>query len=321
MDRRLAPVRSLALGVLALAALANAHWLGLWTLLPLVAAALAFSLGARLSHTAERPEYILFGSWVVSELVIAATILIAGLDSTLLAWLAIPVVTLSSRFSGHGVLAGVAIALALCIGVAFASDAAAVLDYPPLLVGPAAVVIAVGILSTALMRSDLEHRDEAVIDQLTGMLNRNALTRRAFELEAQSRVTGEPIAIVIGDLDHFKQVNDTLGHAVGDAVLTDIAYTIRKQLRAFDLAYRLGGEEFLVLIPGADTEQASAIAEELRQSIAAQPFSGREVTMTFGVSATDRAQTFAYETQFELADSALYEAKRAGRNRVLAASG
>jgi diguanylate cyclase (GGDEF)-like protein len=320
MDRRLAPVRSLALGVLALAALLNAHWLGLWTLLPLVAAAGAFALASRLSEHTERPEYVLFGSWVVSELVIAATVVIAGLDSTLLAWLAIPVVTLSARFSGHGVLAGVGVAVGLCVGVALLTDAAAISAYPPLLVGPAAVVIAVGILSTALMRSDTEHRDEAVVDQLTGMLNRNALMRRAFELEEQARLTGDPVGIVVGDLDHFKQVNDTLGHAVGDAVLADVAYAIRKQLRAFDLVYRLGGEEFLVLIPGADSAETAAIAESLRRTIAAQPFAGREVTMTFGVSATERGQGFEYEPQFERADAALYEAKRSGRNRVVTAA-
>ncbi len=316
MDRRLAPVRLCALAVLGIGAVIGSPWLGLWTVAPIVVAAGAFAFGGRLSERTDRPEYVLFASWVVSELVIAATVLIAGLDSTLLAWLAIPVITLSARFSAHGVLAGVAVALFLCFGVAYASDAAAVADYPPLVGGPAAVILAVGILSTALMRSDFEHRDEAVIDQLTGMLNRNALARRAFELEQQAAVTGEPIGIVVGDLDHFKAVNDTLGHAVGDSVLADVAYAIRKQLRAFDLAYRLGGEEFLVLIPGADSERAAGIAEGLRETIAGQRFAGREVTMTFGVSASRRGEGFAYEAQFERADAALYEAKRGGRNRV-----
>jgi diguanylate cyclase (GGDEF)-like protein len=319
MDRRLAPVRRLALGVLALAALVLAPWLGLWTLLPIAVAAVTFAVGARLSARTDRPEHVLFASWVVSELVIAATVLIAGLDSTLLAWLAIPVVTLSARFSGRGVLAGVAIAIGLCVGVALVADASAVTAYPPLLIGPSAIVIAVGILSTALMRSDFEHRDEAVIDQLTGMLNRNALMRRAFELEQQARVTGEPIGIVVGDLDHFKQVNDTLGHAAGDAVLAEVAYVIRKRLRAFDLAYRLGGEEFLILIPGADRHRARELAEDLRRAIAEREFAGREVTMSFGVSATDRGRDFDYMTQFEAADGALYAAKGAGRNRVLTA--
>ena len=321
MDRRIKPVRILTVAMLGLAALAMSPWLGLWTLGPLVVAALGFAVGERLSSGTDRPEYVLFGSWVFAELVIAATILAAGVDSRLLPWLAIPVITLSSRFSTRGVVAGVVVALALCAGVAFAADAAAVIDYPPLLIAPAAVIVAVGILSTALMRSDFEHRDEAVIDQLTGLLNRHALARRANELEQQSQVTGEPVGIVIGDIDHFKDVNDVLGHAVGDAVLADVAYTIRKQLRAFDLAYRLGGEEFLVLIPGADTEAATALAERLRAAVAAQAYAGRDVTMTFGVSATEGNEAFDYEAHFERADAALYEAKRSGRNRVLSATG
>jgi diguanylate cyclase (GGDEF)-like protein len=316
MDERLAPVRMFTIGMLAVLALIMAPWLGFWTLVPLAVAALGFTAGARLSGHSDRPEYVLFGSWVFSEVVIAATVLIAGLDSRLLPWLAIPIVTLSARFSARGVIAGVIVALSLCVGVALLGDAGGVLDYPPLVIGPAAVIVGVGILSTALMRSDLEHRDEAVIDQLTGMLNRHALTRRAFELEQQSRVTGEPIGLVIGDLDHFKHVNDDLGHATGDAVLADVAYAIRKELRAFDLAYRLGGEEFLILVPGSDSEQTAALAERLRSAIAGQRFAGHEVTMSFGVSATDPNQRFAYETQFARADAALYAAKRGGRNRV-----
>jgi diguanylate cyclase (GGDEF)-like protein len=319
MDRRIKPVRVLTISMLGLAALAMSPWLGLWTLVPLLVAGLGFAVGERLSARTERPEYVLFGSWVFSEVVIAATVLLAGVDSHLLPWLAIPVITLSSRFSARGVIAGVVVALALCAGVAFVADPGSVTDYPPLLIAPAAVIVAVGMLSTALMRSDFEHRDEAVIDQLTGLLNRHALSRRAMELEQQSEVAGEPVGVVIGDLDHFKGVNDALGHAVGDAVLADVAYTIRKQLRAFDLAYRLGGEEFLILIPGADPEQTADLAERLREAIDEQDYAGRDVTMTFGVSATVGGEPFDYETHFGRADAALYEAKRAGRNRVVAA--
>jgi diguanylate cyclase (GGDEF)-like protein len=320
MDARLAPVRRTALIFLSLVALAQAHWLGIWTLAPIAVAAVVFAAGARLSGEAARPEFVLFGSWVVSELVIAATVVIAGVESTLLAWLAIPVVTLSARFSTSGVLAGVAIALALCVGVAFATDAEAVLDYPPLLLGPAAVIVAVGILSTALMRSDFAHRGEAVIDPLTGMLNRNALIRRASELEEQSRVANEPVAMVVGDLDDFKRINDTLGHQAGDAVLAQVAYALRKHLRAFDLVYRFGGDEFLVLIPGGTVDDAREIAGELCRAIATAEFEGERMTMSVGVSATAPGERFDYETQFERADAALYAAKHDGRDRVVVAA-
>jgi diguanylate cyclase (GGDEF)-like protein len=178
-------------------------------------------------------------------------------------------------------------------------------------------VLAVAMLSTALMRSDLEHRSEAVIDPLTGMLNRNALSSRVAELAQQSRLSGEPIGLILADLDHFKQVNDSLGHATGDAVLKDVAYILRKELRAFDLAYRLGGEEFLVLLPGADASQTHDLAEQLRQAVAARSVGGGvEVTLSLGVSASERGDAFDYAAVFAEADAALYEAKRTGRDRV-----
>ena len=120
------------------------------------------------------------------------------------------------------------------------------------------------------MRSDIQHRSDAVIDQLTGMLNRKALGVRALELAQQSEVTGEPVGVIVADLDHFKHVNDTRGHTVGDAVLKEVAYLLRKQLRAFDLAYRLGGEEFLILVPGSDIDHAAELAERLREAVRAE---------------------------------------------------
>ena len=133
------------------------------------------------------------------------------------------------------------------------------------MIAPVALLLCVAVLSTPLMRSDIQHRSDAVIDQLTGMLNRKALSTRVAELAQQSQLTGESIGIIVGDLDHFKAINDTRGHSVGDVVLKEVAYQMRKQLRAFDLAYRLGGEEFLILLPGSDLEQSAQLAEQLRR--------------------------------------------------------
>ncbi len=213
-----------------------------------------------------RPEYLLFCAWAASELMIAiAVALTGGPSSPAMAWFAIPIVTLSARFPARGVLLGVGVTVLMMLAVAFGVDAHAVLFKPPLLIMPLALTMAVAILSTALMQSDVIHRSEAVIDPLTGMLNRNSLKDRTFELAHQSERTGQPVGLIVGDLDHFKEVNDSYGHATGDAVLQDIAYILRKQLRAFDLAYRIGGEEFLVLLPGANLEQTAVMAERLRQ--------------------------------------------------------
>jgi diguanylate cyclase (GGDEF)-like protein len=321
MDRRLRPVRRAALAVLGLALIAGGPWLGYWTLVPLVAAAAIFASADSLTPKVERPEYVMFAAWVGSELVIAASVALTETPGETLSWLAIPVITLSARFSIRGVIAGVAVALTLICAVAFGVDAGAVIDYPPLVLAPAALVIAVGILSTALMRSDVEHREEAIIDQLTGMLNRKALGTRTRELELQSELSGQPVAIVVADIDRFKRINDTHGHAAGDAVLKDVAYVLRKELRAFDLAYRLGGEEFLMLLPGADREQARSLAERLRAALEARTVGdGHRVTMSFGVSASAPATAFDYRRVFERADGALLAAKRNGRNRVVVAA-
>jgi diguanylate cyclase (GGDEF)-like protein len=322
MDRRLQPVRRAAFGVLAVALLASGPWLGWWTIAPLVLAAAIFRIADARLENAKRPEYGIFAAWALSQVIIAVSVaLTGGPRTTTMAWFAIPIVTLSARFSTRGIGIGVAVTLALQTAVAFGVDGAAVLHNPPLLIAPAAAVIAVAILSTALMRSDREHRSEAVIDQLTGMLNRKALTPRADELAQQSQVSGEPIGLIIGDLDHFKRVNDTKGHARGDGVLRDVAYVLRKELRAFDLVYRLGGEEFLVLLPGADLGQAEDVAESLRDAVSREPLGGEAMTMSFGVSASARGNAFDYETVFAEADLALYEAKRSGRDRVCAAAG
>jgi diguanylate cyclase (GGDEF)-like protein len=316
MDHRLGPVRRLAIGTLGIAAIAQGPWLGWWTILPLLAAAGVFAIAARLSERSERPEHILFGAFVGSELVIVATIILAQ-EPLLLPWLVLPVITLPARFSVHGLVAGVGVAFGCMIAAALLSDAGGVYDYPPMLIAPLALLAGTGILSTALMRSDLEHRDEVVLDQLTGMLNRKALDRRVTELEQQSRLTGDPVAVIIGDLDRFKDVNDTRGHAVGDAVLRDVAYTIRKRLRAFDFAYRIGGEEFLILVPGADRATAAKLAESVRADLEDATFSGVNVSMSFGVGATATGEQLDYDAIFRRADRALYEAKRGGRNRVV----
>ena len=260
----------------------------------------------------------MFTAWIGSEIAIAGAVALEGGPRvSALSWLAIPVITLSTRFSMRGVVAGVGIACALVIGVAFGVDANAVINGPELVTAPLVLIICVALLSTPLMRSDIQHRSDAVIDQLTGMLNRNALKVRVQELTQQSSVTGEPIGLIIGDLDHFKKINDTHGHSVGDAVLKEVAYLMRKQLRAFDLAYRLGGEEFLILLPGSDLAHAEDLAERLRARVGVDTVAGGiSVTMSFGVGASERNEAFDYGSVFARADAALYRAKREGRDRV-----
>jgi diguanylate cyclase (GGDEF)-like protein len=320
MDRRIAPVRRRTFAVLGIALALCGPWLGWWTIAPLLGAVAIFAVADRATKSMRRPELGLFAAWAGAEAIIAVSIAIGGgPEVATLSWLAIPIVTLASRFSIRGIVAGVAIALALLVAVAFGVDAGAVVAEPPLVIGPAALIVSIAMLSTALMRSDVEYRSRSVIDPLTGMLNRSALGARVEELRQQSAVSGDPVSLVLADVDEFKALNDRHGHSAGDAVLRDLAYRLRKRMRAFDLAYRIGGEEFLMLLPGSELAEAVAFADQLCAAIAAERFGEMRVTLSCGVATSGAGSTFQYDEAFAAADAALYEAKRAGRNGVRAA--
>lgn len=169
------------------------------------------------------------------------------------------------------------------------------------------------------MRSDIRQRADAILDPLTGLLNRKALTDRFAELAEQAALTGEPIALAMCDVDEFKTVNDEHGHERGDAVLKELAYVIRRSLRSFELVYRLGGDELLIVLPGATAATARDLAEGVRQAIEAARPGGLDVTVSVGVASARGG--VAFEALFRDADNALYRAKHDGRNRVALASG
>jgi two-component system cell cycle response regulator len=153
-------------------------------------------------------------------------------------------------------------------------------------------------------------------DALTGLSNRRAVLTQLAGMVSAARRHGHPLSIAIVDLDHFKHVNDTHGHKVGDAVLVAAAHAMGTHLRAEDQLGRLGGEEFLVLLPDTDGEAAGYAAEKLRAEVAAAP-TPVPVTVSIGVATWDGE---APEDLLQRADEALYAAKEAGRDQVLAAT-
>jgi diguanylate cyclase (GGDEF)-like protein len=317
MDAYLQPVRRATFGVIALSLVAMGPWLGWWTIAPVLLAAVVFRLADNTIGRREHPEYAIFGAWVTSQLIIAVAVAISGgADVPTLSWLAIPVVTLGARFSQRGIAVGVAITILLVLAVALSTDPGKVADNWSLVIAPIALVISVAMFQTVLMRSDVKYRAEAVVDPLTQTLNRNALNHRVAELEQQSRLAKLPVGVIVADLDEFKQINDRLGHSCGDAVLRSVAYELRRSLRAFDLLYRIGGEEFLVLVPGADLERLGTLAEELRESVEDSTHAEQAVTMSLGAAVSPPGTPFDYEAVFAAADECLYEAKRSGRNCV-----
>jgi diguanylate cyclase (GGDEF)-like protein len=199
-------------------------------------------------------------------------------------------------------------------------DTQAVVQDPTRLISAVALLIAVTAITSALMEGELEHRDRAVLDPLTGLLNRASLASRVIEIEEQAHLTGGAVSVVVLDLDGFKRVNDTHGHDRGDSVLRDVAYEIRKSLRSFELVYRIGGEEFLVLLPGVELSEAVRIAERARDAVADARPGGLDLTISAGVAAGSGGD-ISYEKLFRAADGALLDAKRAGRDRVAVAGG
>ncbi len=157
----------------------------------------------------------------------------------------------------------------------------------------------------------------ATVDELTGLANRRMFDLRMGQEVSRARRHAEPLALVMLDIDHFKVVNDTHGHAVGDRVLRRVAAHLRDAARAHDTVARIGGEELAWILPGAGIDRATDAAERLRAAIGADPGDGVPVTASFGVA--DLASGDDPEALVRRADVALYRAKRAGRDRVVRA--
>jgi diguanylate cyclase (GGDEF)-like protein len=169
-----------------------------------------------------------------------------------------------------------------------------------------------------LARLNEQLMEDSRRDPLTGMRNRRALADDLPQIEAGHRENGASFGVALCDVDHFKAYNDELGHLAGDQALRAIANTIRGVLRSEDIAYRFGGEELLLILPGASAEEAGAAAERVRAAMqaAAMPHPagiGGVVTVSIGVASGQRD----YGGLLARADAALYEAKRGGRNRVV----
>ena len=155
----------------------------------------------------------------------------------------------------------------------------------------------------------------SVTDQLTGLYNRRRILEILHSEYLRFQRMGSSAALILFDIDHFKKINDTFGHDVGDRALVAVARTASKTVRNIDTLARWGGEEFLVVCPGTTTEHALILAERLRSGIGAEedPAYGR-VTCSFGVNAF--APEVSEEVAVQRADQALYSAKSHGRNRV-----
>ncbi|MAT34472.1 MAG: PleD family two-component system response regulator [Ponticaulis sp.] len=173
----------------------------------------------------------------------------------------------------------------------------------------------------AMRRRLDESMELAITDQLTGLFNRRHMVKQMQQFLNRANSGGSPVSVFIADIDHFKRVNDTYGHDVGDEVLKQFALRMKGNLRPGDIPCRQGGEEFVVIMPDTSGDMASAAAERLRRAVAGEPFDierGRgnlDVTVSLGV-ATSSGRECTIDDLLKLADEALYRAKAEGRNQV-----
>lgn len=325
MHRRIEPLMFGSMAIVLGLMVVCLPWYEPLSYVPMALSAAAFVLGSHLVRVQRRLDPLVY-AWVVGTALIAVATAMNSLplgDDGAYVYALTGMVLIWPLLGACGVVHErlTALAAAWCCALVvvpgFALFRDGVLAFPPAYLVPVAMLVAVPVISNAVRRAGMEHRTASVVDPLTGMLNRAALETRAHELAHQSALTGERVGLVVLDLDHFKAVNDTHGHAAGDRVLQEVAYRVRTGLRAFDLAYRLGGEEFVVLLPGADEAAAESIGRELWSAIRCAPVSGLAVTASVGVAVSPAGEPFAFDVTFRAADAALYEAKAQGRDRVV----
>jgi diguanylate cyclase (GGDEF)-like protein len=319
MELRLRRYRLACFAILAAGLALISRDLGWWWVVPLAVGLAGFDVADRFMRSSTHPAVWVATAWGILPLLLAdAVVVTGGAESPALMWFALPAVTLGARFEPRGIVAGTAYILALLLATTYGLDAATASAHYQDVMAAGALVLCAVILSGALVESDRAHRRRSTLDPLTGLCNRNALEQRLAELDGEELSAAEGLshALLLCDLDHFKRVNDQLGHAAGDAVLQDVAYTMRAALRAGDSIYRVGGEEILVILPGATRDDAIEIAERLRLAVRERRPVGVPVTVSIGLAVCGDGVVDSDEL-IARADSALYAAKANGRDRVV----
>jgi diguanylate cyclase (GGDEF)-like protein len=294
---------------------ATAVFRNAWALLPCAVLVASVAVGPAVVRTHIRPEYVelFFGLCITIAMAIAAA-LTGGTSSPIVFLLPIGVVMNALRAGPESVVFCAVVTIAAFLVASLLHNAHPILSDPLPMVAIAAMQAGVTLASLVLTRAELNHRRASTVDPLTGLLNRQGLPDRFEELRQRALISAAPITLVLFDLDHFKLINDLHGHDVGDRLLRDVADVIRLTLRRFELVYRIGGEEFLILLPGMAEWEGESVAQQLREAIAGLA-TGVEITASFGVSGTDGTEV-GFEQLYRRADQALYRAKRAGRDRV-----
>jgi diguanylate cyclase (GGDEF)-like protein len=311
--RRARAIVAILIGASAILVVPQLGWL------PLAIFAVEFVYLAGLDGRMERSDYpevhAASGMFSTGVAMVASIVVTGGSDSPLLPLLAVPIAFIAARFRPTVVLVGVIMGVMALLAIGLIMDPGGLVADPTRPVIAIIVIVGAAAIAVAIQGAEVQHRQESVIDPLTGLLNRKALELRFNEIEQQAHVSGASVCVIELDLDHFKRVNDFLGHGRGDAVLRDMAYEVRKSLRTFELVYRVGGEEFLIVLTGTSLDEGVEIAERIRGVVRETRPAGIDVTVSLGVAEAG-GSAVRFERLYAAADKALYEAKRRGRDRV-----
>jgi diguanylate cyclase (GGDEF)-like protein len=316
MEERLQWARAVMFGMLGIGFAVAVPWLGWWPVVLVITQVAAYAALRRPIASSDRPEYPVAVAVVLAQVLIAIAVALTGAsESPVLLVFLLGVVGLPARFGTNGVVAGVLLTEVLIFAGTAGIDLAGFLANPERVIITATSSLGLAAFAHALMQAESQKRSESVYDVLTGLPNRRGMELRFDDLRASAVQTSSPLALLLCDLDMFKSINDAHGHQRGDAVLTAAAEAIRHCLRPTELVFRVGGEEFLVLVAGCGPEGALSVGERVRGAVESARPGGLPVTCSVGVGAATGAE-IDFDGMFGAADRALYEAKRAGRNRV-----
>jgi diguanylate cyclase (GGDEF)-like protein len=303
-------------GMLGVGFAISVPWIGWWPVALVITQVTVYAVLRKPIASSSRPEYPVAVAVALAQVLIAIGVALTGASqSAVLLVFLLGVAGLPARFGTGGVIAGVALTELLIFGSTVGVDPHAFAAHPESVIIAATSTFGLAAFVHALMRAESQKRSESVYDALTGLQNRRGMEVRFEDFHAAAVASGEPLALLLCDLDEFKAINDIHGHQRGDVVLSEAADAIRHCLRPTEVVFRIGGEEFLVLVAGCGPEDAVVVGERVRQAVESARPGGLPVTCSVGVGAAV-AEAIDFDLLFGAADRALYEAKGAGRNRV-----
>lgn len=316
MTRRILPATLFATAMCGVAAFTLLSRVGPILLLPLILGASGqLAIGFLFPRLASPERWILAGDCVSVLTISWGVALSGGFESPLVPLLVLPLLAVAGRHTPRVL----ACFIGLCVAAPLLAAAVAINhgidDATAQAAADLATIVGAAAIIVGLMRAEWHYRHQSLLDPLTGLLNRLALSRRFEEMRTQAAMSGGVLCLIAADIDEFKEINDVHGHDVGDVVLQEVAHALRSNMRTFSPLYRVGGEEFVAVLGGLSGHEGALLAERLRVAVEVCKPRGIEVTMSFGV-ATASGEEVDYGTLFAAADRLLYEAKRAGRNRV-----